>query len=307
MTRTSEPILFFGSGPVAAKSLSLLAADFEIEAVITKPRPAHHKGDVPVLRVAEKFGLPVKTATDKKSLSQLFAYERPQSRVGVLIDFGIIVPQEVIDVFPLGIINSHFSILPEWRGADPITFAILSGQQTSGVSLMQLVEALDEGPLLGFGELELAADITTPELTSSLIDLSHQLLKEILPAYLAGNVIPAPQSVTGRDVSYSRKLSKNDAVLDWTKPALQLDREIRAYIEWPRSCTTFANIQVGITKARVTALSGIPGRRDVIDKEPVVFCGVGGLVIERLKPAGKKEMTGKEFLAGYKRHFLEAG
>src|SRR6185295_10299303 len=123
MKKTSEPILFFGSGPVAAASLDLLRTDFEIEAVITKPRPPHHRGDVPVLALAEQADLPVLTAQNKAELDRLIERHSFQSKIGILIDFGIIVSQKVIDAFPLGIVNSHFSLLPKLRGADPITFS----------------------------------------------------------------------------------------------------------------------------------------------------------------------------------------
>src|SRR5690349_4191168 len=136
MKKISEPITFFGSGPVAAESLRLLAQSFTIEAVITKPRPAHHKGSVPVLELAEKLQIPVRTASTKSELDALFDSRPVKSRVAILIDFGIIVSQQVIDYFEYGIINSHFSLLPEWRGADPITFSILSGQPRTGISLM---------------------------------------------------------------------------------------------------------------------------------------------------------------------------
>ena len=112
MKKTFETIVFFGSGPVAAESLRLLSKDFEIEAVITKPRPPHHRGPVPVLDLAEELKLPVQTAEDEAGLDQLFKGRPFKSRVGVLIDFGIIVSPQVIDYFPLGIVNSHFSILP---------------------------------------------------------------------------------------------------------------------------------------------------------------------------------------------------
>ena len=104
-----EPIVFFGAGPVAAASLELLASSFTIEAVVTKPRAAHHKGPVPVLTVANKLGLPIITAEGKADLSQKITQSKLKSRVAVLIDFGIIVDQAVIDAFPLGIVNSHFT------------------------------------------------------------------------------------------------------------------------------------------------------------------------------------------------------
>ena len=300
----SEPIVFFGSGPVAAESLRLLARDFEVESVVTKPRPPHHRGDVPVLSAAEELGLRISTVANKNELNDLFETKPFKSRVGVLVDFGIIISQQVIDYFPLGIVNSHFSILPEWRGADPITFAILSGQEQTGVSIMLLVEAMDEGPLLGYGEYDLSPKNTTPELTDHLIKLSDALLKHDLPLYLAGKAKGVPQEITGRKVSYSRKLTKQDGDIDWSKPAEQLEREIRAFIEWPKSRTKLGDLEVVVTGASVANMAGKPGDRAIVDKKPAVYCGDKCLIIERLKPAGKKEMTGEAFLAGYKNLFL---
>src|SRR6266545_186808 len=181
MKKISEPIVFFGSGPVAAESLRLLAQDFSIEAIVTKPRAPHHRGEVPVLTLAEKLHLPTHTVSSKKELSNLFEGKPFASKLGILVDFGVIIPRTVIDYFPLGIVNSHFSIQPEWRGADPITFAVLSGQKQTGVSIMLLVEAMDEGPLLGYGRYNLSPSVTTPELTGHLIKLSHALLLDTVP------------------------------------------------------------------------------------------------------------------------------
>src|SRR3990167_2052 len=202
-------LIFFGSGPVAATSLRLLAPDFDFEAVITKPKPPRHRGDMPVLELARELKLPVYTAANKIELDELLGRHKFEAKAAILVDFGIIVSQKVIDYFPLGIVNSHFSILPQWRGADPITFAVLSGQKTTGVSLMLLVEAMDEGPLLAYGEYEMPANTTTPELTNELIKLSHALLVETVPKYRAGELQPVAQNETGCEVSYSRKLVKS--------------------------------------------------------------------------------------------------
>lgn len=300
MKKTSETIVFFGSGPVGAKSLRLLAQDFAVEAVISKPRPPHHRGDMPVLSVAEALKIPVFTARNQAELDKLFAGKPVKSRLGVLIDFGIIASRTVIDYFPLGIINSHFSILPEWRGADPISFAILSGQEQTGVSLMQLVEGLDEGPLLAYGTYDLPPDITAPELTEHLINFSHMMLQRAIPKYLTDQKPGSPQDITGRPVSYSRKLTKADGLIDWQKPAIQIEREIRAYLEWPRSRTALGETKVVITKAHVIAGSGKPGTIWRQGREFGVYTGDGILVIDRLIPAGKKEMSDAAFLAGYK-------
>jgi len=304
MKKISEPIVFFGSGPVAAKALELLQASFEIEAVVTKPKPEHHKEAFPVLEIAEKYSLPVQTARTKNELNELFVSQRLTSRLAVLIDYGIIVSQEIIDYFPLGIVNSHFSILPEWRGADPITFAILSGQQQTGVSLMLLVEAMDEGPLLAYGECDLPEDITTPELSDQLITLSHALLENEIPLYVRGEVKAVPQTITKRDVCYSRKLTKQDGILDFSKPAVQLEREIRAFIDWPKSRTTIAGRDVIITGAHVmpsNAAKAIPGGVELIKETNAIqiVTSNGTLCIDTLKPAGKREMTAAQFIAGY--------
>ncbi|MGF7229001.1 MAG: methionyl-tRNA formyltransferase [Candidatus Saccharibacteria bacterium] len=299
MIKTSKPVVFFGSGPVAAESLRLLAQDFHIEAVVTKPRPAQHKGDVPVIRIAEGLGLPIHTVTNKRTLDELIDTKPFKSSLAILIDFGIIVSQKAIDYFPLGIINSHFSLLPEWRGADPITFAILSGQKSTGVSLMMLVAAMDEGPLLGYGVFGLSPTITTPELTDELVKLSHALLVGIVPDYIEGHIIAQPQT-TEIEPTYSRKLTKEDGIINWVKPAENIEREIRGFIEWPKSRATIAERDVVITKAHVVNLDGPTGTFAIHEKQLVAYCGEKALVIDSLKPAGKQEMTGQSFLAGYK-------
>ncbi|HYH75212.1 MAG TPA: methionyl-tRNA formyltransferase [Candidatus Saccharimonadales bacterium] len=304
MKKTSKPIVFFGSGPVAAESLRLLARDFTIEAVVTKPRAPHHRGPVPVIELAEALQLPIYTVENKSTLDTLIDQDPFQAELGVLIDFGIIVSQKVIDYFPLGIINSHFSILPEWRGADPITFSILSGQPDTGVSLMLLTAGMDEGPLIAYGSYDLPPAITTPELTDGLIDLSHALLIEMIPQHIEKQLQGIDQRVTSRDESYSRKLTKDDGTLDWTKPAAVLEREIRAFIEWPKSRAKLGTVEAIITKAHVAKDSGKAGSTTIIDKLPAVYTADGAFIIDRLKPMGKKEMTGEAFLAGYKHAFL---
>jgi methionyl-tRNA formyltransferase len=303
-----EPIIFFGTGPVAAASLKLLSQSFEIEAVITKPRQPHHHGDVPVLDVANKLELPLIEVANKKEVSKKMTSQRFRSRVAVLIDFGILVEQSVIDTFPLGIVNSHFSLLPQWRGADPITFAILSGQDKTGVSLMLLVEAMDEGPLLAVGETVLPADTTTPELTRNLISLSYALLKDVLPKYIAGELIGSPQEKVANAVgysaqpSYSRKLTKEDGILDWDKAAEQLEREVRAYLEWPKSRTILGSHAVIITRAHAEAGEGTPGKLWLEGKRLGVYCGKGILMIDNIKPAGKGEMSIEAFINGYRQN-----
>ncbi len=297
MTVMSETILFFGSGPVAARSLELLAQDFTIEAVVTKPQPAHHKEPFPVLEVAAKLGLRTLTPTNKQALSDLFASKPVSSRLGVVIDYGIIIGQDVIDYFPLGIVNSHFSLLPRWRGADPISFAILEGDEQTGVSLMLIVAALDEGPLLAQAPYDIPADQTTPELTDALIEVSAHSLKEVLPLYVDGQI--QPQQQTG-DATYSRKLSKADGLLDFTKTAGQLERQIRAFTPWPGSRTAVGGKELIISSAHTLAGNSEPSKFWISEKTFGFYTTEGILVIDTLKPAGKAEMSSQAFLAGYR-------
>lgn len=306
-----ESVVFFGSGPVAAESLRLLSQDFKIEAVVTKPRPPHHKGNVPVLELAEELKFESHTVTSKAELDELTENKTFTSQLAILIDFGIIVSQNTIDSFPLGIINSHFSLLPQWRGADPITFAILSGQKQTGVSLMMLVEAMDEGPVLAQGVYDILPKETTPSLTAHLIKLSHALLCDAVPKYLIGSIKPQSQAIVAKmmgipaEPTYSRKLTKEDGVIDWHKPAEQIEREIRAYAEWPKSRAKLGNIDVVITSSEVAkGVAGKPGGLIIGGKELLVSCAQGALNITSLKPAGKKEMPIQAFLAGYNSRLL---
>lgn len=299
MKKISEPIVFFGSGPVAAKSLELLINDFELEAVITK-KPKHSTDQAPVIDIANANQIPLFLPNNKTELSEIIRTSGLKSRIAILIDYGVIVSLDVINYFKLGIINSHFSLLPDWRGADPITFAILSGKNETGVSLMLLTEGIDEGQLLSQKTVDIN-NRDSLELTDELIKVSHELLVSDLPKYITGDIKPFNQP--DRTPTYSRKLTKEDGKINWDKEALQIEREIRAYIVWPKSYTNLAGIDLIITKAHRTNLQVNSGKAILHNGELVVGCGKGSLIIEELKPSGKKNMTAKEFLAGYK-HLL---
>jgi len=294
----SKTIVFFGSGPVAAESLRLLQNDFEIEAVITKPQPAHHKQPFPVLKLANELGLQTLTANTQAELSTLFQNHTLESDTGIIIDHGIIISQDVIDRFALGIINSHFSLLPRWRGADPISFALLNGDTETGVSLMVIVDRLDEGALLA--QRSIAIDPTTNSLalTAELIQLSHQLLVETLPRYWSGDLQTYPQP--SETPTYSHKLSKTDGIIDWQKPADRLEREVRAYLGWPRSRTKLNDIDIIITAAHTKSGSGKPGTIFIENQNFGIYCSQGILMIDSLIPAGKKKMSATSFLNGYR-------
>jgi methionyl-tRNA formyltransferase len=298
MKKISEKIVFFGSGPVAAHSLELLLNDFEVEAIVTKPAKTRKKDPVPVMDLANQVGIKTYLPTNKLELDELIQQNPFTSNLAILIDYGIIVTQTVIDYFPLGIINSHFSLLPKWRGPDPITFSILSGDHESGVSLMLITAGMDEGPLLKQELLKISTDMNTQSLTDVLVELSNQLLKSTVPSYISKDIEPFSQP-SNIMPTYSRKLTKLDGQIDWTKTAHQIEREIRAYIEWPKSYTKIKDKDIIITKASVRPAKGTPGNYRV-DDSLLFYCGKGGLNIDRLKPAGKNEMSIQSFLAGYR-------
>lgn len=285
-------IVFLGSGPVASASLQSLLDTFEIEVVITKAVPAHHKGIAPVEELAKGHGLEIIYANTKGELDDIVKNRHFASRVGVIVDYGVIVSQAVIDRFPLGIINSHFSLLPEWRGADPITFAILSGQPKTGVSLMVIEPSLDTGKLITQKILPIDPDDTTPSLTTKLVNLSNTLLAEYLPRYIDGEIKAKQQPHPDR-ATYSRKLSKQDSILDISKTADQLEREVRAFAGWPKSRATIFGKDIIVTKAHV-------------DQHPtgaleLVCKGDSYLVIDELIGPSGKVMSGQAFLNGYGR------
>ncbi len=305
MKNEKTSFVFFGSGPVAAESLRQLEALFQVEAIITKPTTAREMSDA-------SPGTPLFCVQNKAELDTLLAEEHFSSQCGVLIDFGIIVSNFVINSFPKGIINSHFSLLPLLRGADPISFALLEGHDKTGVSLMLVVEKMDEGALLDVKILPLNGTETTPLLTQSLIELSTSLLQKNLATYLEGGLTPTSQEEMAKRNGYSqkptytRKLSKEDGKIDWKKPAIQIEREVRAFSGWPKSYTVLNGIELVITEGNVIPSNvaptiGQPGTYEVIrDKHQlVIICGEGRYSITKLKPAGKKEMTIEAFLAGY--------
>jgi len=302
MSKASRSLTFFGNGPVAAESLAFLIDSFTIELVVTKRRPAHHKDPAPVEELAKAHDITYAFADTKAELNTVIENVKPNSPLGVVIDYGVIISEDVIDYFPLGIINSHFSLLPEWRGADPITFSLLSGQSTTGVSLMLIDSGLDTGPLLAVGEYEIDPNETGISLTSNLIDLSNALLTETIPLYLEGSIVTAPQADASHyPVTYSRKLTKQDGWLDINKPAQVLEREIRAFSEWPKSKLTIGdNLVVIVTKASVVDKQLQPGEISVNDrKEILVGTRVGSLQLIEFMPLGKQKMTAAAFLNGY--------
>ncbi len=287
-------LVFFGSGPVAAASLEgLMGAGFKIEGVVTKPKPPHHRGSFPVLEIATRHNLDIYPTSDKQDLVKLFKNHSFSSSCGLVVDYGIIIPKEVIDTFPKGIINSHFSLLPQWRGADPITFSILSGQEQTGVSLMLIEPTLDTGQLLAQADYKMTPDEDIISLTRNLTELSNKTLCEILPLYLDGKIALAQQNPDQKP-TYSRRLTKDDGKINWDKSAEELEREVRAFRGWPKSQANTFGHNIIITKARIA--------KSQEDGKLVERCNPGFLEIQELIGPSGRTMSGADFLRGYSKN-----
>lgn len=236
-----------------------------------------------------------KSITDK--LSTLGEH---RSQLAVLAAYGKIIPQRVLDEFPLGIINVHPSLLPTYRGPTPIESAILEGAQKTGVSIMRLTAGMDEGPIYIQRTVHLNGTETKQELAETLQKLGAELLTGILPKIVAQQITPRQQPHPVR-ATYSHKITKAQGVLNFGKPAVRLEREVRAYTNWPKSSTTIAGIEVVVLKATVDpSMKGNQGEMfKTPDKKIGVYCSEGALIITELKPAGRQAMTSEGFLAGY--------
>jgi methionyl-tRNA formyltransferase len=218
--------------------------------------------------------------------------------LAILVAYGQLVSKELIETFPKGIINIHPSLLPAYRGSTPIESAILDGAAETGVSLMSLAPELDAGPIYDQVKVSLDQTKSKQDLTNQLADLGADLLIKLLPDILSGALTPHNQAETG--ATYTKRIEKDSAVLDFNKPAIQLEREIRAYYGWPRSITNIGDERVIITKSHVQAGQGEPGQFIENDGKLEVNTAQDRLVIDGLIPSGKKEMSGQAFLAGHK-------
>lgn len=302
-------IIFFGSGPVALESLKSVCDISKVEFVVTKASLGKNDSRLLVPKWAKNRGLEVMEVSSAKELDELIKRTDLESNLGVVVDFGIIIPKSVIDKFSKGIINSHFSLLPKWRGADPITWSLLEGDAETGVSLMKIVPRLDEGDLIAVEKIDIDPNDDNVSLTNRLINLSNQTLRSYLPKYIDGLIKPWPQPVDTVKPTYSSKISKTDGKIDWSLPADNIERQIRAFKGWPGSQALIANTQVTITKADAVDIqhSHKPGMIEVRRKPASlrVACGQGWLNVIRLKPSGKNEIDSAAFINGYAKHLFE--
>jgi len=294
----------------------LVLNHYEVVAVYSQPDKLAGRGrslvSPPLKRVAEALELPVfQPASLKKAevVAQLAGFHPD---IIVVAAFGQILPQPILDIPAYGCINIHPSLLPKYRGASPVTAAILAGDEFTGVSIMLMEKGLDSGPLLARAQIPISDQDTTGSLTAKLSLVAAQVLQEVLVHWLRGELIPQPQNEA--EATYSRLIAKEDGEIDWHLSALEIWRRVRAFQPWPGCYTKWQGKQLKIIEAvpladkgtfevgRVVALSPAAGQSEAAFG---VHTGDGILGVLRVQLEGKRAMSGAEFLRG-QRQFIGA-
>jgi methionyl-tRNA formyltransferase len=296
-----ERIVFMGSPAFAVPALEALARDYPIAGVVTQPdRPAGRGGILkpPVVKVAaSRLGLPV---IQPEKLRQLDAMDQLRTWAPDLIvvaAYGQILRPELLDLPKFGCINIHGSLLPRWRGAAPIQTAILNGDAETGVTIMKMDSGVDTGAILSRRYIPITSDDNAGRLFAKLAPLGANLLIETLPRYLSGEMQPQPQPDEG--ITYAPMLKRENGKLDFTQPAITLERRVRAFNPWPGTWYDWKGAPLKVLRATVIMeKSPGVGCRFIVEGYPAIGTGDGILLLEEIQPAGKRAMTGKAFLAG---------
>ena len=306
-------VVFAGTPEFAAVALQRLhAAGFEIPLVLTQPdRPAGRGMKLqasPVKAFAQAHGIAVaqprglkldgKYGEDAAAAREALLAARPE--VMVVAAYGLILPAWVLELPRLGCLNIHASLLPRWRGAAPIHRAIEAGDAETGITIMQMDAGMDTGPMLSIGLEPIRSDDTTLSLGERMSYLGAQLLIDTLPGYLNGSIEPHAQPTDG--ITYSPKINKSDAHIDWTRSAIEIDRAVWAYMPWPGAFTDWNGQLVKVLKTGIRAQgSGIKDQGTVIrlaDGAIGVVTGDGVLELIEIQLAGRKAMSARDFVRG---------
>ena len=302
-------ILFMGTPDFAVASLeALLAAGHHICGVFTQPdKPVgRHQNQFqapPVKERALEQGIPVFQPTKLRDGTALELIRQLSPELIVVAAYGRILPQEILDEPPMGCINVHSSLLPRYRGAAPINWAILNGDRETGVTIMHMAAGLDSGDIISQASTPIGENETAPQLTARLAKLGGELLVETVGRLQAGT---APRTVQDEaQVTLAPMLGKELSPMDFTKSAQALHDQVRGLLPWPAAVTEVAGVRCKIFASRVETGQGKPGTVLEAGKEGIlVACGQGALRILELQPDGKKAMPAAAFLQG---HPLKAG
>jgi methionyl-tRNA formyltransferase len=307
-------VAFAGTPAFAAAALAkLLAAGFDVPLVLTQPdRPAGRGLRLqpsPVKQHAQQHGFPLaqprslkldgKFADDAQAAQIALQSARPD--VLVVAAYGLILPAWTLALPRLGCLNIHASLLPRWRGAAPIARAIEAGDTHTGITIMQMDAGLDTGDMLLHESIAIAPDDTAATLHDRLADLGARLVVEALEAAACGGLRPTPQPADG--ATYAHKIEKTEAAIDWTQPAAQIERRVRAFDPFPGATFDTAGARVKLWRARVAegTRGAAPGQVVALtaSAEPVVQCGDGALaLVEIQRPGGRRVPASRALAAG---------
>jgi methionyl-tRNA formyltransferase len=299
---TSLRIAFAGTPQFALPALrALLASRHRVVGVLTQPdRPAGRGRELrasPVKLLALESGIPVAQPATLKTPEGRAVLHGWSPDLIVVVAYGLILPLAVLTLPRMGCLNIHGSLLPRWRGAAPIQRAILAGDCETGVSIMQLEEGLDTGPVLLERRHPIGTHDTAGDLHDALSELGAGALLEAIEGFAAGELAPRAQPTTG--ITYAAKLEKSEAMIDWSRSAVLLDRQVRAFNPWPIAETRFAGETLRVLRAQVAegeAGDAAPGTLlGLADDGLRVACGDGVLAVRELQRAGKRPVSARDF------------
>lgn len=305
---SNSRIIFFGTPQFAVPSLMALVENgWNVVAIVTNPDEPAGRGRVltppPVKVAAQKYHIPVfQHVIDGDHLSK----ELPEADLFIVVAYGKIISRPILELPRLGTLNVHPSLLPRWRGPSPIRFTILNGDTEAGVTIIKLDDLMDHGPIIGNSKFEIQNQkITYSELHDILAKEGARLLLKILPDWISGKIIPEPQNDSA--ATFTRKLTKDDGRIDWSRPAMVIDRMVRAFNPRPGTWTLHP-AKDKIYRLRIERVSifnetspeGSAGFVWSDARHPMlVNTGGGSIAVEALTLEGKKSMPADAFVRGY--------
>lgn len=287
-------VIFMGTPEFSVPALEAVAAAHDVVCVYSQPpRPAGRGKALrasPVQARAEELGLPVRHPVSLKGAGEQAEFAALRADVAVVVAYGLILPEPVLQAPRLGCLNIHASLLPRWRGAAPIHRAILAGDRETGVCIMQMEAGLDTGPVLLREAVEIGPQETTAELHDRLSVLGARMIVQALGAL----PMPAePQAAEG--VTYAAKIDKAEARIDWTRPAAEVDRQIRGLSPFPGAWIEVAGERVKLLRSRLVPGTGVPGQ---VLGGFTIACGSGAVEVLEAQREGKRPMPAGEVLKG---------
>ncbi len=298
-------VVFLGTPEFAVPSLRALAGEHDVAAVFTQPDRPKGRGnqlaESPVKATARELGISVQQPERVRRPESVELLRGLAADLMVVVGYGQIIPQNIIDLPRHGILNVHASLLPKYRGAAPIQWAIGNGEAETGVTIMQIDAGLDTGDTLRKERVTIGEEETAPELSARLAPLGADLLCETIRKIAEGTISREKQN--GAEATLAPILKKEDGLVDWRLPAGRIDSRLRGFTPWPGAYTSFRGQQLSITRTRPTAEeAGLsPGRLRAAKRRLFAGCGEDTtLELLEVQPAGKKRMSAEAFLNGHK-------